>query len=161
MGEVSVRLASPRDLDAIVGIAQACFGLSAWGAAHFSPHPARTVFVAENDSSGCVGYSVLESLLEQAELQAIAVMPPFRCQGVGQALLLRALSAAAANGASAMFLEVRQSNLKAQTFYRRFGFDVCGTRPAYYRLPEEAAVVMRRNLNDVSGVESSHRVFNL
>ncbi len=149
-GGYSIRTAAAADVDAIVAIAQACFGASAWGAAHFAPHPARTTFLAETPRpslvANCIAYSVLECVGEEAELQAIAVLPDWRRRHVGQALLERARAEGRQRGARHMFLEVRESNLLAQYFYRRFDFAACGTRPSYYRAPEEAAVVMRATL---------------
>lgn len=141
-----IRTASPADLDLIVGIAQACFGLSAWGAAHFAPHPARIIFVADSDGARCIGYSVIESIADEAELQALAVLPEFRRRHFGAALLNAARRHALERGARTLFLEVRESNALAQTFYRRFGFTPCGRRPGYYRLPEETALVMKADL---------------
>ncbi|MGH9476531.1 MAG: ribosomal protein S18-alanine N-acetyltransferase [Terriglobales bacterium] len=145
-----IRTASAADVDSLLAIAKTCFGSSAWGASHFTPHPTRTIFVAGDHTQPCAGYSVLECLVDQAELQAIAVLPEIRRQGVGAALLRRSLAAAAEQGAAVVFLEVRETNLLAQRFYRQFGFEPCTTRPGYYRLPEEAAVVMRRTLSPPS-----------
>lgn len=137
-----IRRSTPADVEAIVSVAQSCFGASAWGAAHFAPHPSRVTFVADAADQACVGYSVLELAADQAELQAIAVSPGFRRQHIGSALLEAARVLARERGMRMMFLEVRESNALAQEFYRGFGFAPCGRRPAYYRMPEEAALVM-------------------
>lgn len=145
MGETAIfqiRRSTPDDVDAILSVAQTCFGASAWGAAHFAPHPSRVTFVADAADQVCVGYTVLELVADQAELQAIAVSPRFRRQHIGSALLEAVRTLARERGVRTMFLEVRESNALAQEFYRRFGFTPCGRRPAYYRMPEEAALVM-------------------
>jgi ribosomal protein S18 acetylase RimI-like enzyme len=43
----------------------------------------------------------------------------------------------------AFFLEVRESNLGAQSLYRKLGFVEIGRRPNYYDHPSETAIVMR------------------
>ncbi len=43
---------------------------------------------------------------------------------------------------SRVFLEVRESNAGAITFYRGLGFQEVGTRREYYQDPKEAATVM-------------------
>ena len=55
---------------------------------------------------------------------------------------MRALDDALQMGAARAFLEVRASNLDAQTMYRKFGFEVTGRRPAYYRDNAEDAILM-------------------
>ena len=40
------------------------------------------------------------------------------------------------------FLEVRVGNEAAQEMYRRFGFQVTGRRPKYYRDNDEDAILM-------------------
>lgn len=141
-----IRRSTPADVEAIVRVAQSCFGASAWGAAHFAPHPSRVTLVADAAEQGCIGYSVLELAADQAELQAIAVSPSFRRRHIGSALLEAVRVLARERGMRTMFLEVRESNALAQEFYRRFGFAPCGRRPAYYRMPEEAALVMSAEL---------------
>jgi len=46
----------------------------------------------------------------------------------------------------AVFLEVRESNLPAISFYEKHRFIKNGRRPAYYQHPTEAAVLMMREL---------------
>ncbi|HEY8056315.1 MAG TPA: ribosomal protein S18-alanine N-acetyltransferase [Terriglobales bacterium] len=133
---------APADLPRLMEIAAECFGSSAWGESHFAPRPARTVWVAETGAAGPVGYCVIECIADEAELQAVAVAAAWRRRHVGEGLLLAARATARVRGARHIYLEVRESNLAAQMFYRRFGFAPTGTRPGYYRDPDEAAVLM-------------------
>jgi len=66
-----------------------------------------------------------------------------RRRGVGRALVHRVLTTWAAAGVSAVFLEVRESNLPAQRLYEAFGFQEVGRRRCYYQHPVEDAVVLR------------------
>ena len=45
-------------------------------------------------------------------------------------------------------LEVRESNVGAQEFYRFCGFFVVGKRRNYYESPREDAILMRRALGE-------------
>jgi ribosomal-protein-alanine N-acetyltransferase len=45
-----------------------------------------------------------------------------------------------------VFLEVRESNQAAIAFYSKHGFAKMGRRPSYYRVPDEAAIVMEKKL---------------
>jgi len=60
------------------------------------------------------------------------------CRGLAALLLKSEL----APGCS-YFLEVRESNVAAQTLYRKFGFEEVGRRKKYYANPPETAIVMR------------------
>jgi ribosomal protein S18 acetylase RimI-like enzyme len=56
----------------------------------------------------------------------IALLPPFRGQGIGKRLILRTLKAARAFGLSRVELTVRENNASAIALYKRVGFDVEG-----------------------------------
>ncbi|WP_426411080.1 N-acetyltransferase family protein [Bradyrhizobium ganzhouense] len=56
----------------------------------------------------------------------IALLPPFRRQGLGERLMLRALAAAQAAGMTRVELTVRENNLNAIALYKRVGFAVEG-----------------------------------
>ncbi|HXF95509.1 MAG TPA: GNAT family N-acetyltransferase, partial [Gemmatimonadales bacterium] len=61
-------------------------------------------------------------------------------------LVGEAVARLAREGASAVYLEVRESNTVARRLYRRLGFEEVGRRARYYRRPEEDAVVLRAAL---------------
>jgi ribosomal-protein-alanine N-acetyltransferase len=46
-------------------------------------------------------------------------------------------------GAQEIFLEVRESNVGAQSVYLERGFSVIGRRRSYYSSPTEDALIMR------------------
>ncbi len=72
----------------------------------------------------------------EIEVLNLAVAPESRRRGVAKSLL-------GALSATAIFLEVRESNAAARLFYTAAGFREVGLRPRYYHDPEEAAIVMR------------------
>ena len=98
-------------------------------------------FVAEKD--GRV-FGVLEwrNLGEEAEILDLAVDPAYRRQGHAAFLLRNFLRYAAELTAKEVFLEVRRSNAAAIALYQKFGFEISGARPNYYRNPEEDALLM-------------------
>ena len=51
---------------------------------------------------------------------------------------------ARARGAVSVWLEVRESNVRARAIYERYGFSVLGRRPGYYPAPQgrEDALLM-------------------
>jgi ribosomal-protein-alanine N-acetyltransferase len=81
-------------------------------------------------------------VLDELQIEDLAVLPALRCQGIGARLLRAALERARKKGAIRAVLEVRANNAIAQNLYRKFGFEVVGTRRDYYQQPAEDARVM-------------------
>jgi len=100
------------------------------------------VFVAET-GDGPVGYVVARRVLDEGEILNLGVALPVRRRGVGRVLVRRVLTTFAAAGVTAVFLEVRESNLPAQRLYAAFGFQEVGRRRRYYEAPVEDAVILR------------------
>ncbi|MDB4951793.1 MAG: ribosomal-protein-alanine acetyltransferase [Gemmatimonadetes bacterium] len=106
-----------------------------------------TDLLAADRAGRLVGYAVCWTVVDQAELGNVAVDPAERGHGVGAALVDQAVRAVAARGAEELFLEVRESNLSAQSVYVRKGFEVVGRRRSYYAEPKEDALVMRLHIH--------------
>lgn len=78
------------------------------------------------------GFALSRAAVDEEELLLIAVHPDHRGRGVGGALLERFAAAAKARGSVRLFLEMREGN-KAESLYRRHGFESVGRRRHYYR----------------------------
>ncbi len=112
-----------------------------------SENPASRAWVAEMGGH-LAAMLVLWLVVDEAHIATIATHPDFRRQGIGEQLLIEALRAARAEGAQRAFLEVREGNRAAQAMYRKYGFEVTGKRPSYYRDNGEDALLMSlENLN--------------
>lgn len=81
-----------------------------------------------------------------SDILDIAVDENRRRRGTGRALLDRA--AAESDGKTQM-LEVRASN-PAVEFYKRLGFEKIAVRREYYDDPREDAIIMRREIKELS-----------
>jgi [ribosomal protein S18]-alanine N-acetyltransferase len=92
------------------------------------------------------GFFIGREAANEAEVLNLAVMPKYRRQGDGGALVSAALEEMRSRGVHSVFLEVRESNLGAIAFYKSFGFSKIGRRKIYYRDPEEAAITMEKKL---------------
>lgn len=113
--------------------------------------PGTVAFAARGKEEELNGVAVVRVTRDEAELLTLGVIPGARREGVGKALLARAVRAAAARGARRLFLEVAESNEAARTLYREEGFADVGYRRGYYavRVPGVRAVsalVMMRQL---------------
>lgn len=140
MGELSdIGPARPEDEPALVAIANAAFG-RADDLTALREHTRTQVIVARLDGVA-VGYAVVQTVLEEAELHAIAVEASRRRAGLGRALLAAAREAAERAGASRMFLEVARGNTSAVALYRAAGFVVDGERAGYYADGDDALLM--------------------
>ena len=99
------------------------------------------------DTSGAVcGFLVIRTVAQEAEILNLSVDPVRRRTGNATALLLEALKECRELRVKKIFLEVRESNVPAISFYEKHGFAKMGLRKGYYREPYEAAVTMEKKL---------------
>ncbi len=84
------------------------------------------------DGEPAAGFALSRGAVDEEELLLIAVHPEHRGRGIGGVLLERFLAAAWTRGARRMFLEMREGN-RAESLYRRHGFESVGRRRHYYR----------------------------
>jgi [ribosomal protein S18]-alanine N-acetyltransferase len=92
------------------------------------------------------GYLIMWVVVDEAQIQNIAVNLALRGHGVGKALLAEGLKQAQARGATWASLEVRPSNLAARRLYATLGFTEVGRRPGYYQPEGEDAILMNCDL---------------
>jgi [ribosomal protein S18]-alanine N-acetyltransferase len=96
------------------------------------------------------GIALCRVAADESELLTIAVRPTERRRGAGRWLLAAVIDHVRDAGARTLFLEVGADNPAAQALYEAMGFQVIGTRAAYYRRgagPPADALIMRRSLN--------------
>jgi ribosomal-protein-alanine N-acetyltransferase len=106
-------------------------------------NPVARAWVAEKDGR-VVAMLVLWLIVDEAHVATIASLPDYRRKGIGEQILIAALAAARSEGARRAFLEVREGNQAAQAMYRKYGFEVTGRRPRYYKDNNEDALLMTR-----------------
>lgn len=78
-----------------------------------------------------------------AEIYNIAVTEKEQRKGFGQFLLNAFIVKCLKKEAANLWLEVRESNEKAITFYEKNGFTTVQTRPFFYQNPREHALLMK------------------
>ena len=95
-----------------------------------------------------VGFAVIVTVENQAELHNIAIVSKQQGKGLGN-LFLNALVAGLPDTVEQFYLEVRVSNYRAIRLYQRMGFIKIAERKDYYRngLAREDAIVMARVSN--------------
>jgi ribosomal-protein-alanine N-acetyltransferase len=88
------------------------------------------------------GFAGIWRMLDEAHLTTIAVRETRRRIGIGELLLITMIDMSMEYNASVVTLEVRVSNLTAQSLYRKYGFNDAGLRKGYYSEDGEDALIM-------------------
>ena len=81
-----------------------------------------------------IGYGCFWFIADEAQLMNIGVLPEYRRMG------------AAERHMEVIFLEVRVSNLPAQSLYRKHNFQTVSVRQDVYELPRENGYIMSRKV---------------
>jgi ribosomal-protein-alanine N-acetyltransferase len=145
---VSIRRARVADVDAIHAIELASFS-DPWSRVGFRDTilgDRGLIVVAVDAAQAVIGFAVLLTAADQAEIANIAVAKSELRRGIGASLLDHVVAAAKLAGAVTIHLEVRESNTAALALYGSRGFREEARRLQYYRKPDEDAVVMRLSL---------------
>ncbi|WP_254871006.1 ribosomal protein S18-alanine N-acetyltransferase [Bacillus sp. Marseille-Q1617] len=145
---MEIRFMTVDDLDAVMEIEHRSFSIP-WSREAFyneiEQNHLSTYLVVE-DGERVAGYCGVWLVVDEAHITNVAVLPDYRGQGLGEALMQRIMDISKKVGARVMTLEVRVSNKAAQGLYRKMGFQDGGIRKRYYSDNQEDALVMWVNL---------------
>ncbi|MFO7694782.1 MAG: ribosomal protein S18-alanine N-acetyltransferase [Vicinamibacterales bacterium] len=145
-------LMGPSDLDGVLEIDRLSFP-SPWTRAMYEEElrQPETSFLLVLRTAGTpvAGYCSYRLVAGELQINNVAVRPDQRGQGAGRALIESALEHGRLAGARTALLEVRRSNAAARRLYAGLGFVQIGDRPRYYAHPEEDALVLARNVQNL------------
>jgi ribosomal-protein-alanine acetyltransferase len=136
----AIRRGEPADFDPIRRIQAASLEAARWDPADYLRYDLR-VAICENRVAG---FLVTRSLggqegPQECEILNLAVAPETRRRGIARRLLEDFLG----GFSGVVYLEVRESNQGARSFYNSMKFKEVGRRPEYYLSPMEDAIVMK------------------
>lgn len=137
--ELRLVTATREDLDAVMAVMQCSFDPAfgeAWTRAQCAgilPMSGVELTIAW-EGERAAGFTLSRSVLDEAELLLIAVVPTARGKGVGSALIRNFIKSNAKRGVHHLHLEVRDGN-PAFDMYARHSFRIHGRRPNYYKGP--------------------------
>ncbi len=143
-----IRLLTKEDIPLVHKIETECF---------FEPWSERSLeLLCEGDNFGVVAltdgqisaYGGMTCVFPEGAVTNIAVLPEYRRQGLGRAVVRGMLAEAQKRGIRSIFLEVRVSNEGARALYISEGFSEIGVRKSFYRHPTEDALQMVINLDE-------------
>lgn len=99
------------------------------------------------DGERVFGYVSAALSLDELQIINVAVRPEYRGKGYAKELLGELDVYCARSGVVSISLEVRESNSAAIGLYSLCGYEICGKRKGFYRLPREDALVMVKRLD--------------
>jgi ribosomal-protein-alanine N-acetyltransferase len=129
---ITLRAAGRDDLPLLAGLEHFCQPYP-WGPRRLAEeldHPDAIVVCAWDDAR-LMGFLVLRLVAGELWIFNIGTHPRHRREGIGDLLMARATSTAAAMGVP-LWLEVREGNTSAVRLYQKHGMKVVGRRPRYY-----------------------------
>lgn len=139
-----IRPMRPADLPGVLAIEGSVFA-DPWSPRMLRQSLDDLALVAEGEGGAVVGYLFARAAADEGELLNLAVHPDHRRRGLARRLSETALGMLRMEGVRRVFLEVRESNLSARSFYEIIGFRELGRRPGYYSRPREDALVLVRS----------------
>lgn len=143
---VTIRSAVPEDATALLTMERESATAAHWSRDQYAVCFAhRSFLVAEVDGS-ISGFLCARVVASEWEIENIVVVETARRRGIAHELLEELLRRAHSQDATAVWLEVREANEPAQRFYEKHGFTVAGRRRAYYRNPDEDALLYQLSL---------------
>ena len=97
-----------------------------------------------------VGYFYATLIKEELSLLNFTVAPSFQGKGIGNYMIKLLTEECAQNGVREIWLEVRESNIKAINLYNKFGFIEVEQRKNYYRNNKdfEDAIIMVKYIHE-------------
>jgi ribosomal-protein-alanine N-acetyltransferase len=145
--KLSIRAATVADLPAMMAVEKHAATAAHWSAEQYealfrASDPGRVALIMQEES-GVQGFVIARVVGEEWEIENIAIAGPACRRGLGTRLLGELLDLAKAQGAAAVFLEVRESNQAARALYEKWAFLESGHRRRYYKDPEEDAILYR------------------
>lgn len=151
-GTLTIRFMRLDDVEQVQAIDRLSFSMP-WPLSAYNyeikSNPLSLLWVAETAPPEAppqiVGMVVIWLILDEAHIANIAVHPDYRGKGISKILLAVALKESIRRGSQKATLEVRAHNQVAQKLYQRFGFEIVGQRPKYYRDNYEDALIMSVN----------------
>ncbi len=144
---MEIRQMLQQDIEQLAALEALCFA-DPWSVSAFSyelENPISLWLVCVKGDQ-VLGYIGSQTVLPEADIMNVAVLPAYRKQGIGESLIAALISMLQNRGVSQISLEVRVSNAAAISLYEKLGFLRVGRRQGYYRHPKEDALILRKEL---------------
>ena len=103
-----------------------------------NPNSKYFVAIANNEIIGLAG---IWKAIDDIHITNIIVRKDLRKNGIGSKLLEKLIEESQNEHASSLTLEVNQNNIPAISLYKKYGFNILGTRKKYYNNTDDAIIM--------------------
>jgi len=138
---MTIRAARLNDVPGILAIEQQTPGAAHWTREQYNRLVGSGVVLVAEEAGKLCGFVGAQAVAGEWEIENVVVAAGFLRRGVANELMRALIQRAKNEAASAILLEVRESNLPARGLYEKHGFLEVGSRRAYYRDPAEDAIL--------------------
>ncbi|MBX3441318.1 MAG: ribosomal protein S18-alanine N-acetyltransferase [Planctomyces sp.] len=146
--EVQIRWLIRRDMPEVLQIEQGSFS-TAWTDEDFLSclRQRNCIGMVAEHNHQIVGFMIYELHKAKLHILNFAVAPEFRRMGVGGQMVLRLIDKLSQQRRNEILLDLRESNLDAQLFFRTQGFRAVKIVRCHYDDTEEDAYIMQYRLD--------------
>lgn len=158
MPDTRIRSVDSSHIGDLIRIAEET-NLNRWTAEHYVDelkNPHSIMLRVETDVNETIGFivgrvvpSVDDDLAVDVDIYNIGIEPRHQRSGLGQTLMDALINICREREVRRIFLEVRENNIPAISFYEKNGFRALTVRNDFYSDPRENGVVMRCDLDNV------------
>src|SRR5260370_34273862 len=161
---VHIRWMIRRDMPEVLQTEQAMFEF-AWTGEDFLRclRQRNCIGMVAEQGEKVVGFMIYELHKSKLHILNFAVHPGFRRLGVGAQMVAKLISKLSSHRRTRITLEVRETNLPAQLFFRVQGFRAMRVLRAYYEDSGEDAFQMQYRLGDEPSEDAEgwlHRIYH-
>ncbi len=142
--DTQIRWMIRRDLPTLLEIEKASFEFP-WTEEDFirSLRQRNCIGMVADNQDEVLGFMVYELYRSRIHLVNLAVHPDRRREGIGSAMINKLISKLGSTRRSRISLEVRETNIHAQFFFRALGFKAIGLLKNFYEDTPEDAYMMQ------------------
>ena len=110
------------------------------------------LLVRETETDNIIAMAGLIISFDTADVMNVSVLREFRRNNTAFHLLQNLIDEGKRRGVNNFTLEVREHNIPARRLYEKLGFKYEGTRPNFYKNPEEGAAIYWLRTEEVTNV---------
>jgi ribosomal-protein-alanine acetyltransferase len=143
---VTIRSAVADDVAAILDIERQAASAAHWTREQYDRRVVEGMILVSEEAPGISGFVCARVVAREWEIENIVVAEQHRRQGIADELLQEFLLHTRDEAGTAVWLEVRESNLPARRLYEKRGFREAGSRRGYYQNPVEDALLYELRL---------------
>ncbi|MBZ5614447.1 MAG: ribosomal protein S18-alanine N-acetyltransferase [Acidobacteriia bacterium] len=138
---LAIRSAALNDVPPILAIEQQAPSAAHWTREQYNQLVSSGVVLVAEEAGRLCGFVCAQAVAGEWEIENVVVAAGLLRRGIANELIRALIRRAKDEAASALLLEVRESNLAARGLYEKHGFREVGRRPTYYENPAEDAIL--------------------